>query len=58
MDFWTSNHTTEELNGYECSRFKVAVEAHVKRKQKVSKRFDQTFEQYFENCEIQLSPDP
>jgi len=37
----------ENLNGYDCTRFKLNVDAHVKRKLKIKKKFTQTYEQYF-----------
>ena len=37
----------EPVNGYDCRRFKVSVEAQVRQKRKIIKKFDQTYESYF-----------
>jgi len=37
----------EPVNGYDCRRFKVNVEAQVRQKRKIIKKFDQTYESYF-----------
>ena len=41
----------EAINGYDCRRHKVTVQAQVKTKKKVQKRFDMTYQQYFEGAE-------
>lgn len=37
----------ETLNGYDCQRYKVSVEAQVVQKKKLTKKFEQTYEEYF-----------
>lgn len=37
----------ETINGFECQKYKVQVDAQVKQKRKVTKQFDQTYEAYF-----------
>lgn len=44
--FW-GGKCRENLNGYDTVRHRVVVEAQVRQKRKIDKKFDQTYDEYF-----------
>jgi hypothetical protein len=44
---WMGQAQRETVNGFDCRRYKVQVEAQVRQKRKIVKKFDQTYDQYF-----------
>ena len=45
----------ETVNGYDCQRYRVNVDAKVKRVTKVTKKFEQTYEEYFASADLEKS---
>ena len=42
---------SESINDYKCERHKVTVQAQVKTKKKLNKKFEYSYQEYFEGAE-------
>ena len=51
QNFFGSANARETINDYECSRYKLQIQAQVRSKKKLNHRFEHSYESYFEGAE-------